>query len=86
VTSPIEDFGAALAGLLRLDGENRFGREVGLFDDWGLDSLQAFEMIVVIESMAGCVVPPAELPELLTVGDAYTYYLGLQDHAGGALG
>ena len=27
--------------------------ESGLFDDWGLDSLQAFQLIVAIEAVSG---------------------------------
>jgi acyl carrier protein len=49
----------------------------GLFDVWGLDSLQAFQMIIVVEDMAGCLVPPPEIPTMLVVGDAYEYYRSL---------
>jgi acyl carrier protein len=73
----LESFARELATLLRLDVGDKFDPEAGLFDDWGLDSLQAFEMIIIVESMAGCLVPPAVIPELLTVGDAYGYYLAL---------
>lgn len=48
-----------------------------LFDDWGLDSLQAFQMIVITESLAEVVVPPPDLPEIYTAGDAYDYYCTL---------
>jgi acyl carrier protein len=84
--SSVEEFGAALARLLRLEREDRFSHEVGLFDDWGLDSLQAFEMVIIVESMAGCLVPPAVIPELLTVGDAYDYYRALVDRGSGVEG
>lgn len=46
-----------------------------LFDDWGLDSLQAFQLIVATESIAGALIPPEEIPEIWTVDDAYAYYL-----------
>jgi acyl carrier protein len=80
------EFAAELAGMLRLDGAASFDVDAGLFADWGLDSLQAFEMIIIIESMAGCLVPPAEIPELLTVGDAYGYYRALVDRSSGVEG
>lgn len=50
-----------------------------VFDDWALDSLQAFQMIVTIEVMADSLMPPAELPEIFTCGDAFAYYLDLVD-------
>ena len=71
-------FASELASLLQLAGEDRFDPGVSLFDDWALDSLQAFEMIVIVESMAGATVPPPVLPELFTVGDAYGYYRSLR--------
>jgi acyl carrier protein len=46
----------------------------GLYDDVGLDSFQAFELLIVIETAAGLDVPPADLPVILTMGDAYSYY------------
>ncbi|MHB1776636.1 MAG: acyl carrier protein [Acidimicrobiales bacterium] len=46
----------------------------GLFDELALDSLQAFELIVVTEQLAGRDVPPPALPAIWTLGDAYGYY------------
>jgi acyl carrier protein len=71
-------FGPQLAALLRLDDEDRFEPTVSLFDEWALDSLQAFEMIIVIEAMAGTTVPPPQLPEIFTLEDAYLYYLAVR--------
>lgn len=45
-----------------------------LYEELGFDSFQAFELLVVIESAAGNLVPPAEVPELYTLGDAHAYY------------
>lgn len=46
----------------------------GLYDDLGFDSFQAFELLIVVEGIAGNVVPPAEVPELYTLGDVHAYY------------
>jgi len=47
---------------------------VGMFDDLGIDSFQAFEVLIIIETAAGLDVPPPELPEIFTLGDAFEYY------------
>lgn len=49
-----------------------------LYDDLGLDSFQAFELMIVVEGLAECMVPPMELPELYTLADAYEYYQQLR--------
>jgi len=50
----------------------------GVFDDLGLDSLQAFELILVTEELAlgdrGATFYPQEVPAIFTMGDAYDYY------------
>lgn len=50
----------------------------GLFDELALDSFQAFQLILIVESLAEIDVPPAELPVMLTLEDAYGYYCGLR--------
>lgn len=72
-----EDFGQAVAGYLRLDPSPPIERGAGLYDSWSLDSVQAWELVVVIEGMASVLVPPGSLPMLLTLGDAYDYYISL---------
>lgn len=74
-------FARHLARSLRLELEPGapLAPSTSLYDEWGLDSLQAFEAIVVIESMAEALVPPPFLPELFTVGDAFAYYRMLRD-------
>lgn len=74
----LQTFCRQLAVHLRLDDEDRFEPTVSLFDDWALDSLQAFEMIVVIEAMAGATVPPPTLPDIFTLADAFHYYLSMR--------
>lgn len=49
----------------------------GLFDDLDLDSLQALQLMFAVEAMSGTDVPPPDLPEIFTLGDAYDYYLEL---------
>jgi acyl carrier protein len=49
-----------------------------LYDDLSFDSFQAFELLIVVESLAGNVVPPEEIPELYTLADAYEYYQSLR--------
>jgi acyl carrier protein len=45
-----------------------------LYDDIGLDSFQAYQLLIVIEGLAGCAVPPLDVPELFTLADAFDYY------------
>lgn len=79
----IDAFAQRLAALLEVELEGAPGPYDDLFADWGLDSLQAYQMVVTIEAMADVVVPPAEIPEMFTVSDAYGYYRSLQATAGG---
>lgn len=48
--------------------------DAGLYDDLGLDSLQAFQLMLFTEGLAGASFPPDFPPPLFTVGDAYSYY------------
>lgn len=59
------------------------GPTTDLYADWALDSLQAFQLIIVVEAMAGADVPPPEVPALFTLGDAYDYYRSLRSADGG---
>lgn len=84
VTTPWDErvghFAKELGSRLRVEEEvlAEVGPDTDLFGDWGLDSLQAFEMIIVIEAMAGATMPPPIVPELYTVTDAYAYFQGLK--------
>jgi acyl carrier protein len=53
-----------------------------LFGDDGLDSFHAFELLILIETMAKLELPPTELPVIFTLGDAYAYYLEARSLAG----
>ena len=70
-----DDYVAKLFLELNLDGEAEYHREDDLYATIGLDSLQAFELILVTEEMAGLSVPPAQVPLIFTLGDAYDYYI-----------
>jgi acyl carrier protein len=57
------------------DGE--FAPGLNLVEDLELDSLQALELVVLTEDMAGLVVPPETEPLIFTLGDAFEYYKGI---------
>jgi acyl carrier protein len=65
---------ALMSELLSIELPIDLSSEMSIFDDWGLDSLQAFELIILTEDLAGLVVPPAQIPPIYTVGDAFIYY------------
>ena len=50
-----EHFARELGSVLRVDDEQlaSVGPATDLFDEWGLDSLQAFEMIIVVAIVMG---------------------------------
>ena len=74
----VSAFGRRLAELLGLERDHPVHADEGLFDDWSLDSLQAFQLIITVETMAEIDVPPTEIPSIFTVGDAYAYYRTLR--------
>jgi acyl carrier protein len=78
-----EQFAETLLTRLRFGGPVQVEPGTGLYDELELDSVHALEMIVVIENMADIVVPPPELPELWTVGDAFAYYRTCVEAASG---
>jgi acyl carrier protein len=73
----VAEFAAWLTIALDLDVTVPLHPHTGLYDDLGIDSIQALEMIFAIESHAGCDVPPDELPMLFTIGDAHEYHESL---------
>ena len=60
---------------LDLEAPEGLGAEASLETDLSMDSFTVFELIVLTERLADLAVPPAELPPLVTLGDAYSYYL-----------
>lgn len=46
----------------------------GLFDELGLDSFDAFRMILFLETLSDIDFPPDDIPPMFTADDAYGYY------------
>ena len=74
-THSFSEYLSLMDELLLINSEVELNEESSLYSDWGIDSLQAFELILLTEQLAGVHVPPSEIPELYTTGDAYRYYL-----------
>ncbi len=72
-----EQFAGSLVEFLDLDIEGAVSPFDGLYTELALDSFQALQLVVTVESMAGAMVPPVDMPELHTVQDAYDYYCAL---------
>lgn len=76
-----DEYVARLFSELHLERRNSYDVGDDLFEKIGLDSLQAFELILVTEEMAGLSqvtglsIPPSDIPVISTLGDAYEYYL-----------
>ena len=51
--------------------------ETDLYAELGLDSFDAFRMLLFCETLAGVDFPPESIPEIYRVGDAYQYYRSL---------
>jgi acyl carrier protein len=66
---------------LEIDAPEFPSPDSDLYNEMGVDSLQAFELIILTEGLANCLVPPAHLPEIYTMGDAFRYYLSLINEA-----
>jgi acyl carrier protein len=74
------DYGALsrrVIELLNLDIEGEVDPTDNLYADLALDSFQALQLIVIIESLADTLMPPVDLPELYTMQDAFDYYATL---------
>jgi len=70
-------FDAYVAGLfesLDIDWWDNRQPSDELYSEIGLDSMQAFEVVLYSEEMAGLRFPPAEIPMIFTLGEAYSYY------------
>jgi acyl carrier protein len=74
-------FLARLLALLDFEPAAPISRYDELYGVVGLDSLQAFHLLIIVESLAGADVPPEEIPEIYTMQDAYAYYESLHTSA-----
>lgn len=68
-----EMFAERIAAMLNLD-EVPTGRDVGLFGDLDLDSIEALLLIIFVEELSGVGIPPEDVPAMYTAGDAFSYY------------
>ena len=73
-----DQFVQRLMTLLRIEILEPASPSDNLYDDLGLDSFQAFELMIVVEALAECLVPPLQVPELYTLADAFGYYQQLR--------
>jgi acyl carrier protein len=71
-------FARHLASRLDVEVPEPLSPSINLYDELGLDSLQAFQMLIIIENMAESMMPPMELPALHTLGDSFDYYKQLR--------
>ena len=69
-----EQFLARAAALLRIEWPAGTTRYDNLYEDLGLDSFQVFELLIIVEGLAESMVPPVEVPDLVTLDDAFGYY------------
>jgi acyl carrier protein len=76
---PFEQFVANLIRVFSIDADD-VGAGTGLYDDLGMDSIDAMRLLIVLEEWAAILLPPEEIPVLLTVGDAYEYYVSLCEY------
>ncbi len=68
------DFTSQVGTLLEVDIPEDISPYDSLYEELGLDSFQAYELICIVEGMADCLVPPETLPEMYTLSDAFGYY------------
>ncbi|MGH9212991.1 MAG: acyl carrier protein [Acidimicrobiales bacterium] len=69
-----EEFVTRVGVLLRIEIPQPVNPYDSLYDDLGLDSFQAFELMIIVEALAESMVPPFDMPELYTLADAFDYY------------
>lgn len=77
VIGSFPEFAARLSALLGVEAAAAARPEDSLYDVWCLDSLQAFQLIILTEALAECDVPPPMVPQMFTVGDAYGNFKSL---------
>lgn len=71
---PFDRFASLVVQRLNLAYDQPVAPDDGLYTELALDSFQSLELLVIVEAMADVEVPPANLPEIYTMGDAYEYY------------
>jgi acyl carrier protein len=76
-----DEFVARLQELLEVPFPEPVNAYDSLFEDLGLDSFKALQLLIIIETLAESLVPPETPPELYTLADAYEYYETLRAEA-----
>jgi len=76
-----EQFVHRLRSLWRVEIPAGVNPYASLFEDLGSDSMQAFELLIIIEGLADCMVPPMEVPEMYTLADTFDYFKLLREIA-----
>lgn len=72
----VQDFLDAVAKCLGIDLPPGICAESDISSDVGLDSLQAFEFMVIIDELSGRQNSSLDtIPEAMTIGDAYGYVM-----------
>jgi len=61
---------------------NALSQDASLQFDLALDSFQMLQVILVIEAIADVAVPPADMPKLTTLLDAFEYFEQLSSQPG----
>jgi acyl carrier protein len=69
-----DEFTRMLIERLEIEWDGEIVQSTLLVEDLSLDSMQVFLVMMMTESAAGLDVPPALIPVLVTVGDAFGYY------------
>jgi acyl carrier protein len=70
-----EEYAEELFTMMGLSRPETFLPASDLYSDLDLDSLQTFELLVVTEQIAGLHVAMIDIPTILTLEDAYLYYI-----------
>lgn len=68
------EFVLRISKLLRIELPENMSRYDSIYDELGLDSFQAFELLIIVEGLAEAMVPPVDVPEIFTMDDAFAYY------------
>ena len=72
-----ERFAAAVLDELDIEVGFPVAATTDLYDEIGLDSLQAMELLLVVEGWSGRTDHLDDLPVVFTMGDAYAHYLAV---------
>lgn len=71
-------FSTRVVELLELPDQGPINPYDELFTELGFDSLQAYQIVVISERLAGIDIPPFDIPEIYTMQDAFDYYCSLR--------